>query len=154
MFEVCKSERMSKKMEIYETIILLTGLIVASLLDIWKKQISVTITVLMGLSEIVIKIVNHNIQVSSMLSLIPGILCLVYAWLSHEQIGYGDGLLLLAVGCYLDLSDMIGLCTLALSITGIYALIMLLIMKKDKKYEIPFAPFLLTGFCIGRWLIL
>lgn len=140
-------------MNIFGTIVLVTGLGINSVLDIWKKQISVPVTVLMGIFGIGMQVYENVFQMESLISFIPGIAGFLLAWMSKEQVGYGDGLLLLAIGCFLDWSSLLGLCMLALSMACVYSIILFFVFKKNKKYEFPFAPFLLTGFCIGRWLL-
>lgn len=134
-------------------IILMAGLALHAVCDILTKKIPLVGTILLGVAGIAIQIIRHEFYSEAFLALIPGVICLLLAWLSREQVGYGDGALILAIGCYLDWGSMLGLCMLALSLAGLYALILVVVLKKGKNYEIPFAPFLFVGFCIERWLL-
>ena len=140
-------------MDYMGTVILMAGLALHAVCDILTKKIPLVGTILLGAAGIAIRIISHEFYPEVFLALVPGGICLLLAWLGREQVGYGDGALMLAIGCYLDWGSMLGLCMLALSLAGLYALILVVVLKKGKNYEIPFAPFLFVGFCIERWLL-
>lgn len=141
-------------MEYFRIAAAFAGLLANSIWDIRKKNISLTVTAFMGIMGIGIRIALQDIQFTdTVLSLMPGVLSLLFALVSRERVGYGDGLLLLAVGCCLKGQEMIALWMLALGLAGLWALVLCICFHKGKKYEIPFVPFVFAGFLVGRCLI-
>lgn len=65
------------------------------------------------------------------------------------EIGFGDGLLILAMGSVLKSGELLGVLSAALLLCGIYSGLQLLVFKKKRDTEIPFAPFLLVGYLGG-----
>lgn len=74
--------------------------------------------------------------------LLPGMIMLVLAFLTKEQLGYGDGMVLILMGC---LQEMRSLCVVLLyaffgaaCVSGILCLF----KKANRKTKLPFLPFL------------
>lgn len=124
----------------------LFGLSVNSLMDIRTKRISLFFTCIYGLLGLGYHIYSKCVSYEMLFALIPGILCLILAGISREQIGYGDGAVLLAMGCNLSADDMFLCCFLAIIFAGAVALFLIGICHKKRNYEIPFVPFLLMGY--------
>ena len=75
------------------------------------------------------------------LGLLPGIFMLILAWSTRESIGYGDGLVILCMGCFYALGEMMAIVMIAITIAGIAALGLLIFGHKNRKSEFPFVPF-------------
>ena len=120
--------------EVKSAIILLYLGILAGM-DVRKRQISLVLTGVLFLAGIGWQIlVEQTSWLEWLLSLLPGAGFLTLSYISREQVGYGDGLLLLTVG--------IILCSVLCGV--------LLMRKKIRKQDsIPLVPFLLLGF-VGR----
>lgn len=73
---------------------------------------------------------------------LPGVICLLYAKLSKEAIGYGDGMILCAMACGLRGEESIRIGMYAFTLASVVALMLLFIGKKSRKYELAFVPFL------------
>jgi prepilin signal peptidase PulO-like enzyme (type II secretory pathway) len=82
------------------------------------------------------------------LGLLPGILFLLFARISKEAIGYGDGFSICMMGIYLEVETLLSVCMCALFLAGIVALVLLVSGKRKGKQEIPFIPFLLLSFLL------
>ena len=115
--------------EVKSAIILLYLGILAGM-DVRKRQISLVLTGVLFLAGIGWQIlVEQTSWLEWLLSLLPGAGFLTLSYISREQVGYGDGLLLLTVGIWLGFG---------------------LMRKKIRKQDsIPLVPFLLLGF-VGR----
>lgn len=140
---------MQEKIMIVQTVILLMGLAVLAIEDLLFKEIGSIGPFIMGIGGALTSITAgewNEWQV--ILRFIPGILVLFAAWLTHETIGYGDGLVILCLGCFLELQEMVSVCIMAVTLAGVVALFLLLIIRKNKKTEIPFIPFLFAGCTI------
>ena len=77
--------------------------------------------------------------------LLPGSICLLMAWATHQGIGYGDAMLILACGLSVGWSVCIGMGLSALFLAGVAALV-LLGKCRGRKKELPFVPFLLVAW--------
>ncbi|MDO4322999.1 MAG: prepilin peptidase [Lachnospiraceae bacterium] len=77
--------------------------------------------------------------------LLPGIICIVISWISRQSIGYGDSILVTICGISLGLMDCLQLLFTAFFLSGLYGLILIVVLKKSRKYDMPFVPFLFLG---------
>jgi len=87
-------------------------------------------------------------------SLLPGGLFALLAFLTREQIGYGDSLLLLMLGGCVGGEATLGIWISGLVVSFIMSVFLLVLRKADKKTRIPFVPCLLVGELIigaGGW---
>lgn len=75
----------------------------------------------------------------------PGILLLTIGYFTQEEIGYGDGWLLLALGMWMELRELLWMFFAGIGLGGLYAL---LFCKK----ELPLVPFLTAAYIMGEWL--
>lgn len=90
-----------------------------------------------------------------MLALLPGVAALLLAHVSREQIGYGDGLLLLMIGGYAGAGDTMKIIIIALAGTFGVSVLLLVCKKASGSSRIPFVPFLTMGsvlVMVGGWL--
>jgi leader peptidase (prepilin peptidase)/N-methyltransferase len=126
------------------------GLAVNGIMDIRSREISLWITGIYAAAGLLWRFCAGTLTWEILFSLIPGILCLGAAKLTGEKVGYGDGFLLLALGCYLVWEDMLLLCMAAVICGGIWGLVLIIFFHKNKDYEIPFVPFLFLGDLIVR----
>lgn len=79
--------------------------------------------------------------------LLPGILLLILSRISNE-IGNGDGLLVIATGCYLGGIRNIGMVFLAFLLAAFTAIALLIGARSMRNKKIAFAPFLLAASLI------
>lgn len=80
------------------------------------------------------------------LRLLPGILFLLYGRLTKEKIGYGDGLLLLVLGVWLDAPELWRVWCLGIWLHFGTVLVLFLAKKIRKEEGVPFLPFLCLSF--------
>lgn len=88
-------------------------------------------------------------------ALLPGIFTILLAYASREQIGYGDGLILLMLGGYAGVGDTIKILMLALAGSFVVSIVLLLGRKATGNSRIPFVPFLTLGsvlVMVGGWV--
>ena len=79
---------------------------------------------------------------------IPGLLCLLIAKLSKESIGYGDAFMLIAIGTFCPITELLFLLLCGFLMAGIVSILLLVLKKRNKKEEIPLIPFLLSGYVL------
>lgn len=89
-----------------------------------------------------------------LMSLLPGILSLGLSFVTKEQIGYGDGLLLLMLGGCLGGKNTVQIWMSGLMVAFVIGAVLLVLKKAGKDSRLPFAPCLLIGHLfigIGGW---
>ena len=72
--------------------------------------------------------------------------CLLLGWLTRESIGYGDGLVLLCMGGFMGISQLVRMWFAAITMAGLVAIFLLVVRHMQRKAELPFVPFLLMGY--------
>lgn len=85
-------------------------------------------------------------DLSYLFRFIPGAVFGLLAWMTREQIGYGDAILILLLGLYLDLVSLVNVCLIAFAAAGVVSLILLVLAKKNKHFELPLIPFFLGSY--------
>ena len=84
---------------------------------------------------------------------LPGLLLLVLGRVSGWAVGSADGIIVLILGTYLGLWQTLSVLSGAFLLAVLTAGFLMAVQKKDRKYEMPFVPFLFGGmvfhFIIG-----
>jgi leader peptidase (prepilin peptidase)/N-methyltransferase len=128
----------------YQKLLTVVILILCSFTDIRSRRINRRVLAAYG-----IFIVAGHRAGSWMAGMIPGAFCLVVSLLSHQAIGYGDSILILLLGLSVGLSDCLSVLFTAFFSAGITGILLLVLRRKSRKYELPFVPFLLLGMLIS-----
>ncbi len=133
-----------------KNVIILIYLGILAGMDVKKRQISLVLTGVLFLSGIGWQIlVEQTSWPEWLLSLLPGAGFLLLGYVSREQVGYGDGLLLLTVGIWLGFGQTFGIVTLGLVFCSVLCGVLLMKKKMQRQDSVPLVPFLLLGF-VGR----
>ncbi len=86
-----------------------------------------------------------------------GILTGAAAWgvslLTHGALGRGDALVFACLGLYMGVESCISILLIALVYSAVASLYLLVLKKKSRRYELPFIPFVLTGYVTGLILL-
>ena len=82
----------------------------------------------------------------SMKGMLPGAILLLFAWISGESIGFGDGWLFVVTGIFLGLQKNVLLLLGSLIVAGMFAIICLVLRRKEKSDRIALAPFVLIAY--------
>lgn len=144
MFKMWKS-----LLENIQGIVLMVGLGFLALEDIKTRKIRSMSIIVFALAGAILSFLNGNwFDWRLILGFIPGIFVLFLGLLTKETIGYGDGLVILALGCYLNIFEIIGLSMLALTLAGLAAVFLIVVYHKGKKELLPFVPFLFVAHLI------
>lgn len=122
-------------------VVLLIILGLMSMEDLRKRQIRRGWLLALGMIGGGIAFAGKEIgSLTYFIRFVPGIACVFIAWLTREQLGFGDAFLFLAMGWYLAVTELVDLCLIAFSIAGVVALILLVVGKKSKTFELPLIP--------------
>ena len=119
---------------------------IQGVMDFKYKEIPLWFTLLGGVVGIVICVREERTVFELLVSCLPGLVVIFFSWMTKEIIGYGDGIVLLVMGFYLSLSQVLSVGMFAVFIAGIVALILLTIFQKRGSYRIPFIPFLTLAY--------
>lgn len=79
---------------------------------------------------------------------IPGLLCVLISRCSRQAIGYGDGILIALCGMALGAGFCIQILSAAFFFSGVWALVLVAVCRKSRKYEMPFVPFLFAALLL------
>ena len=141
-------------MEIVEQIILAIGLFINAILDIKKREVSVLVVLLMAIFEVGYKFYYDLILFPKcILSIIPGLVMIIISFFSDQSIGYGDGLLVMCLGLYMMVDQILFMGIISVTIAGVFAIILVIFGHKKKNYEIPFVPFMVIGYGMMKGMI-
>ncbi|SHN61229.1 leader peptidase (prepilin peptidase) / N-methyltransferase [Butyrivibrio hungatei DSM 14810] len=136
-----------------QVVLVLVLLVIASIEDIRKREISGT--VLLGLAGVslvcsVLSVYRGQSTFSDVaMSLLPGAVVILLAWITREGIGYGDGLLLIAMGPVIGLRGIVMGLVIAFFAGGVLSIILMIFKKVGKRYSFPFVPFMTIGMVVS-----
>lgn len=80
--------------------------------------------------------------------MIPGGICVLLSFLTRQALGYGDSFLIAVLGMSLGAQKTVTILSTAFFWAGAGAFLVWRFGHTDRKGEIPFVPFLMTGFVI------
>ena len=78
-------------------------------------------------------------------ALLLGVMGILLAYVTREQIGYGDGWILLIMGACLGVAQVVAALFWALAGVCIVSIFLLMSKKGNRSSQIPFVPFLCVG---------
>ncbi len=127
-------------------------MIVSSIEDIRKKEVPIweiiACGIISGLS-IAFGVYKNSLDMFELsFSLIPGCLMIMASFVSRQQLGYGDGLLVLFSGPALGFYDMGLSMVIAFFVSSIISGGLILFKKAGRKTAIPFVPFIAAGLVV------
>lgn len=133
----------------WKSIITVICLGLLSVEDIRRKEISSFSLLIMAFLALVLLTASGDwMKWQTLYRFLPGAVCLLLGWLTRESIGYGDGLVLLCMGGFMEAAQLIHTCIMAITLAGVAAILLLVVWHKQRKTELPFIPFLLVGYGI------
>lgn len=78
-------------------------------------------------------------------AIVPGAILVVLSFLTEKKIGYGDGIVLMILGCMEGAETAFLVFCTGLFLQSLFAVGLLIVKKADKQSCIPFVPFLLVA---------
>lgn len=118
-------------------------------LDLKKREINLILTIFLALYGCFCIVTGGEIWTDYLLAIGISGMFIGLSFVSHGGIGMGDALLLLALGVNLPMDEYLVMLCMAFLLAAMWASCLMIFMKKGKKTEIPFVPFLLFGFVGG-----
>ena len=138
-----------------ENVIVFIFLVTGTVWDIKRKTVPVKYLVIWGVVCVIYtgfrvflfndtKILREILQ-----GVLPGGIGLFLAYVTREQIGYGDGWVIAFIGWLLGIKAVLIYVFLALTAVTAFSIGLLVLQKAKRKTRIPFIPFLLLTGCIS-----
>ena len=128
--------------------IVLLFLAIAAIWDIKKKAVPKNYLCVVGVVAVIylgLDIMSGKSLIDGILALIPGYIIVFLCVVSGEQIGLGDGLILLCVGCFQNIRDTLCMIFISFVILTLVSMFLLISRRVGRKSTIPFVPFLFCG---------
>lgn len=125
-------------------LIILLGII--SIIDFSTKKIPVVVLIVMGIVGTASSIYAQQSIMSVAVALIPGIVLMAAAFLTREQIGYGDAAVVTLMGLFVTVDIVCSTMVMGFTIAGIISVILIASGRVGRKMQIAFTPFLLLGY--------
>lgn len=114
----------------------------------WKElHIYLYIPITAGIAGLILHLLyqEHTLLEILLGAGMGGIMVLI-ALVSRENIGIGDGVMLMVSGVFLGARKNLELLFCALMLVGAAALFLIVVKKKRRDYRMPFLPFLLVAY--------
>lgn len=125
------------------SLVLISWLLVCSIQDIRKQEISLILLVAGCIPLFIISIIQGEIPLLERLTgLSLGVLLLILNKVTGDQIGLGDGLIFCITGISLGFYINSIILITSLFLSAIFSIFYVLIKKVSKKTTIPFVPFI------------
>ena len=86
------------------------------------------------------------------LGLTTGLVFIGISKVTRENFGYGDSILILALGIFLGFWNVLSLLCIAFFLAAIYSIFLLIRCRCSRKKSFPFIPFLAIGYLGGSIL--
>lgn len=111
--------------------------------DIREKKIPVYSVAFFAVSAVLYRIVTGQFSWDELKwGMAPGWILLLLAFLTKESIGYGDGMMVLALGLWTGGWFALAVMCIGIMLSGVWGMVCIF---RKKAEPIPFVPFLLLG---------
>ena len=121
--------------------------------DIKRKKIPVYMLIILAAAGIISNFTVGEFDIEKrIIAMLPGMILLIVSMITKQQIGYGDGMIILIMGLYIDIDDILSIVLSSFLLSSIAAIILMTVFKKKKNFEMAFSPFLLIGYGLVKGL--
>ena len=115
--------------------------------DIKRKKIPIYMLIILAAAGIISNFTVGEFDIEKrIIAMLPGMILLIVSMITKQQIGYGDGMIILIMGLYIDIDDILSIVLSSFLLSSIAAIILMTVFKKKKNFEMAFSPFLLIGY--------
>lgn len=83
-----------------------------------------------------------------------GILFMIISRATGESLGYGDSILIIIMGTFIGLWNLLVLLMSAFSMAAVFSAVMLLMNRFNRKSSFPFIPFLTAAYMGGMFIVI
>lgn len=121
-------------------------LLIQSAWDLYEKKIPTVVSILGALGGFILSLLDGRGYKEMLLACTPGVILFLCGKFTNEAVGYGDAILLTAMGMTYSMGEISVICVTALGFASVIALILFVFYHKKGSYSIPFVPFLGVGW--------
>lgn len=124
---------------------------IGAMWDLKKKSIPTVYLWLFALVGVVFSVsalIDGKDIGNAVTAFLPGCILVLLSVITREQIGMGDGWVILCMGLFLDCAEILWIIFISFMILTVLSIFLLIAQKAHRKTRMPFLPFLLTGFTI------
>ncbi len=126
-----------------EGICMLGTLFLIALQDMKRKDISISMLLVLGILAVVFHMIYEKRSIYDMLlGAAIGCVLMALSLISGGKIGMGDGVLITMTGLWWGFWDNLMMLFLSTALMGATGIILIIAGKKNKDDEIPYAPYL------------
>jgi len=129
-------------------------LLVLSMVDIRSKRIPllmiVGLIVLAIISSLALQPVDWVLMAAGA---VVGLVFIIVSKVTREKLGYGDSLILLALGILLGFWEVMILILIAFLASACFGIIMVCWKKKNKNTSFPFVPFIALSYALVTFVL-
>lgn len=94
--------------------------------------------------------------INVIMAFLPGTIALMLSYITKEQIGYGDGLILISMGGCMGIEQILVVVGIALGASFVVSVALVILRRVERTQKLPFVPFLFAGWIMawgGRVLL-
>ena len=113
------------------------------------KMLPVCLLVMGGLGVSISHIIQRENWWIYVMGILLGAAFLLVSKVTKEGLGYGDSILILLLGAFVGLWQVLLVLVIAFASAAIFSSVVLVLKKMSRKKQIPFVPFLLLGYIGG-----
>lgn len=128
-------------------------MLIHSITDIKYKKVRFELTLvglIIGILFIILEIGKGILPYEKAGGILFGIGCLIWGKITNEAIGYGDGMILCMLGLFYHTEQIFIVIFWASLFAVMMALFLMITFQKNRKYEMPFVPFLTLGMLMEK----
>jgi Type IV leader peptidase family. len=124
-------------------------LLVCACYDVKMQRIPVWLLVFGGIGAAIIRVILQENWWVYIAGILLGSTFLLVSKMTKEALGYGDSVLILILGAFVGLRNMLLVLVIAFASAAVFSIFVLAFKKMSRKKRFPFVPFLLGGFIGG-----
>jgi len=124
-------------------------LVICTYFDMKTKMLPVRLLVMGGIGVSISHIIQRENWWIYVMGILLGAIFLLVSKVTKEGLGYGDSILILLLGAFVGLWQVLLVLVIAFVSAAIFSSVVLVLKKMSRRKQIPFVPFLLLGYIGG-----
>lgn len=122
-------------------------LCILSIIDIKTRKLPIWLLAAGSTGSIIVRAYQADIPLTLVFAGgITGVVFIGISKMTREAIGYGDSLCIMNIGIYLGIWKLIGVLLLSFLLSALFAAMLLVYKRFNRKVGYPFIPFLLIAY--------
>lgn len=128
----------------FRIVILTAFLTVTSIMDIKKRRVNLLLCICVTVMGMIYNLCHFRQQemLNCMAAVLPGLILMMLAIVTHEKIGIGDGIIVTIIGLFTNIQTVVCTVVFAILLSAMVSLVLMTVKKAALDTEIPFVPLL------------